>query len=92
MSLLAWLHQDALVAALDREIDATADDANALDADQRRQAKAEILADRLAVEREESELSWRQAADGGPILHRPDLDPQALLGVKLVPAASNDAG
>ncbi|MBB4369120.1 hypothetical protein GGD63_001908 [Bradyrhizobium sp. cir1] len=92
LGLLAWLHQDELIRRLDAEIDATADDANALDADQRRQAEAEILADRLIIEREEAELCWRQAADGGPILHRPDLDPQALLGVKLIAASSADAG
>lgn len=90
LSLLAWLHQDVLIAALDREIDTAADDAHALDTDQRRQAEAEILADRLAVEREEAELCWRQAVDGGPTMLRPDLDPQAMLGVKLVPALSTD--
>jgi len=92
LALLAWLHQDALIAALDREIDATADDANALDADQRRQAEAEILADRLAVEREEAEFCWSQAANGGPISLRVDLAPEALLGVTLIPAPSKDAG
>lgn len=92
LSLLAWLHQDTLIAALDREIDTTADDANALDADQRRQAEAEILADRLSLEREEAELCWRQAADGVPIMHRPDLDPQALLGATVIAASSKEVG
>lgn len=92
LALLAWLHQDELIRRLDAEIDATADDANALDADQRRQAEAEILADRLAVEREEAELCWRQATDGAPIMHRPDIDPQAALGVALIVASSKDAG
>lgn len=92
MALLAWLHRDTLIAALDREIDATADDAHALDADQRRQAEAEILADRLSIEREEAELCWRQASDGLPIMHRPDLDPQSLLGVELIATSSADAG
>ncbi|WP_128941536.1 hypothetical protein [Bradyrhizobium zhanjiangense] len=38
LALLAWLHQDELIRRLDAEIDTTADDANALDADQRRRA------------------------------------------------------
>ncbi len=92
LALIAWLHQDELIRRLDAEIDATADDAHALDADQRRRAEAEILADRLSLEREEAELCWRQAADGRPIVHRPDLDPQALLGVKLIATSSADAG
>lgn len=92
MALLAWLHQDELIRRLDAEIDATADDANALDADQRRQEEAEILADRLSIEREEAELCWRRAADGGPILHRVDLSPAALLGVRLLPTSNADAG
>ncbi|MGY3621010.1 hypothetical protein [Bradyrhizobium sp. USDA 10063] len=91
LSFVAWLCQDALIAALDREITESSDDPNALDAEQRRQAETEILADLLAVEREEAELVWRQAAEGGPIMHRPDIDPQALLGVQLIPAPSAGA-
>lgn len=91
MALLAWLHQDELIRRLDAEIDATADDASALDADQRRQAEAEILADRLAVEREEAELCWSQAATGGPISLRFDLAPETLLGVTLIPVPSKAA-
>ncbi|RXG89241.1 hypothetical protein [Bradyrhizobium zhanjiangense] len=85
LALLAWLHQDELIRRLDAEIDTTADDANALDADQRRHAEAEILADRLSIEREEAELCWQQATDGGPISLRLDLAPEALLGVTLIP-------
>jgi hypothetical protein len=56
LAILAWLHRDALIAALDREIDEVADDPNALTDEQRRKAEVEILADLLAIERKECAL------------------------------------
>ncbi|MGL3108901.1 hypothetical protein [Bradyrhizobium sp. BR 1432] len=87
LGLFAWLHRDALIAALDRAIDEVADDENALDAEQRQQAGAQILDDLLAVQRQEAELVWKAQAGGATIMHRPDIDPRALLGVELIPAA-----
>ncbi|WP_029582937.1 hypothetical protein [Bradyrhizobium sp. URHD0069] len=86
LALLAWLHGDALIAALDREIDEVADDPNALTAAQRQKAEGEVRADLLSVQRQEAELVWKAQADGAAVTHRPDIDPRALLGVKLIAA------
>jgi hypothetical protein len=85
LALMTWLHRDALIAALDREIDEVADDPNALTAAQRQKAEAEVRADLLAVQRQEAELVWKAQGDGAAVLHRPDIDPRALLGVQLTP-------
>ncbi len=66
-------------------IDASADDYNALSDYDRKRQEAKILADVLAVEREEAELVWRAQAEGlTSVGHRPDSNPQAVLGVEVV--------
>jgi len=44
LGLLAWIFKDALIAALDREIDAESDDAAALSHEERQQREAEAIA------------------------------------------------
>lgn len=52
-ALIAWLHKDAVIAALNREIEQLSDDKNAL-SDQERAARTQtVLADMLLAEREE---------------------------------------
>jgi hypothetical protein len=84
VGLIAFIFKDALIAALDREIDAEADDAAALTHEQRQQREAEALGDLLAVEREESWFVWQAQSQGLPIEHRADISPLAL------PAAGHD--
>ena len=86
LGLFAWLHRDALIEALNRAIDQAADDTNALAAEQRQKAEAQILDDLLSVQRQEVELVWRAQVGGSTIMQRPDIDPRALLGVHLIPA------
>jgi hypothetical protein len=81
MALLAWLYRDDLIAALDREIDSIAVDANALSDEVRASRRQEIIADILATERDEEALIELAAADGLEILRRADADPRAVLGL-----------
>jgi hypothetical protein len=84
VALVAWLHKDALVAALDREIASEADDKAALSHEARQKAEAEAMGDLLAVERDECALVWQAQAQSLPIEHRADINPVALLGLRLV--------
>jgi hypothetical protein len=84
VALFAWLHRDALIAALSREIDSEADDKAALTHEAREKAEAEVQGDLLAVERDECELVWTAQAQSLPIEHRADINPVALLGLRLV--------
>jgi hypothetical protein len=90
-ALLAWLFKDAMIARLDAMIDAEADDKGALSHTERELRTAETMGDLLAVEREESFWVWQTQAQGLPVEHRSDINPLALLGVRLItpPGASN---
>ena len=68
VALVAWLHKDALIAALDREIASEADDKAALSHEAREKAVAETQADLLAVERDESWFVWQAQSQGLPVL------------------------
>jgi hypothetical protein len=86
VALLAWLLPDAMAAAIDREIDAVADDENALTVEQRREKLAQIDAAVLASEREEAAF-----AELAGLLPRPDIDPRAALGLAdVMPAPTRD--
>ena len=86
LKLFCWTFRDALVAKLDREIDAEADDKNFLSVEARQQAEAEVQGDLLAVEREECWFVWAAQAQGLQIEHRPDVSVAALLSITLVTA------
>jgi hypothetical protein len=90
VALFAWLHKDALIARLDAEIAAEADDATALTHAEREKREAEAMADLLAVERDEAALVWRAQSENLPVEHRSDVSPLALLGLRLVTAASGN--
>ena len=87
IGLVAWLHRDALIAALDREIASEADDKAALSHEARQQREAETMADLLSVEREEAALIWTAQAQGLPCEFRHDTDPLAILQLRLVTVA-----
>ncbi|MET4034514.1 hypothetical protein ABIB94_008421 [Bradyrhizobium sp. JR7.2] len=84
LALVAWLHRDALIAALDREISTEADDKAALSHEARQKAEAEARGDLLAIERAETALVWRAMDERLPVEHRPDCNPLAILGCQLV--------
>jgi hypothetical protein len=91
LALVAWLHKDALLKKLDAEIDAVADDKNAMSVAAREQAEADIAEDLLETERLESLLVWRAQNEGLPVEHRSDADVRSILGVALIAAARADA-
>jgi hypothetical protein len=84
--LLVWLHKDAMIAALDREIATEADDGAALAHEARQQQEAEVMGDLLEIERQEAALVWGALDERLPVEHRVDINPVALLGVRLVTA------
>jgi hypothetical protein len=85
-ALVAWLFKEALIKRLDAEIDSEQDDKAALSPEAREKAAAEVMADLLAVERDECALVWQAQAQNLPVEHRSDISPLALLGVRLVTA------
>ena len=89
-ALLAWLHRDALIKALDTAIASEADDAAALSHEVRQQREAEVMGDLLAVERDESALIWAAQAQGLPVEQRNDCSPLAILQCRLVTAPRAD--
>lgn len=81
VALLAWLNRDALIAAVSREIDEVADDANALTDEERGKRTKTVGADLLAVQREEEDFIGLAAKQGLPVARRSDADPRAVLGL-----------
>jgi hypothetical protein len=86
--LLVWLHRDLLIKRLDQEIDSEADDKSAMSHEARQKATAEVMGDMLSVERDEAELTWKAQAERLPVEFRSDINPVALLGLRLVTAPS----
>ena len=79
IALVAWLHKEALIVALDREIASEADDKGALSREARQKAEAEVLADLLCAERDESFFVWRAMDERLPAEHRADCAAEAIL-------------
>jgi hypothetical protein len=84
VALIAFLFSDFLIAALDREIDAEADDPSSLSSEARAKAEAETMGDLLAVERDESALLWEAQKQGLACEHRADCSPLAILQCRLI--------
>ncbi len=81
IAMQIWLHRDAVVTALDREIEKCADDKSALDDAARAGRVKELLADMFAMERDEESLIETAAARDFKIDRRQDADPRAVLGL-----------
>jgi hypothetical protein len=84
LALFCWLHQTALVAAVDREIGSEADDAVALTPDQREKAAAKLRGELLDAERAECSLVWAALDQKLPVEFRAETDCCALLAAELV--------
>ncbi|MFL9826941.1 hypothetical protein [Rhodoplanes sp. SY1] len=89
LAVVAWLHRDALVKKLCNEVDAIADDANALNDAERADQLAQIERDVLVAEREEVALVELAAEQGTPIAHRSDVAVPALLGIVVTNGEEN---
>lgn len=83
LAVLAWLHKNALLAAIEAEIDANANDEAALTDEQRAAREKQLLAQILENERREEAAI---VAAGGAILRRREADPRAVLGLADMPA------
>jgi hypothetical protein len=81
LALFCWLHRDALVAALEREIDELADDSAALTDEERATRESELLADLLRAERLEELLVVAAENEGREVMRRPNADPRAVLNL-----------
>lgn len=81
LAMMAWLFQDQLTAAIDREIDGAAADANALAPDDREAKLAKIEELILEAERDEVALIERAAVGGISVMPRAGVSVLALLGL-----------
>ena len=84
LAVLAWAFKDQLIKRLDAEIASEADDTAALLHEARQERAAVVMADLVAVERDEAGLTFKAWAEGVAVEPRPDLDPIAMLNVELV--------
>jgi hypothetical protein len=83
-AILSTVLKEQFMAWLAADVDRNADPKGALSHEERQQREAEVQADLLAVEREESFFVWQaQQAQALPVEHRGDCSPQAILGVAL---------
>jgi hypothetical protein len=88
LPFLAWLHQDAMVAALVREIDGMRPHPGALTGEQKTQRMAAARQKLEALERTEEQLITLAQEQGFAVLRRADASPAAVLGVTVTrPAA-----
>ena len=90
LALFAWLHRDALIEKLSAEIDAESDDSSAMTHEAREKENAEAFTDLLSTERDESCFVWLAQAERLPVEHRADINPVALLSLKLVTTAAGN--
>jgi hypothetical protein len=83
LPLLAWLHQDAMIAALEREVDRLVPHSHALTAEQKDRQVAELRTQLESLERREEQLvTWAQE-QGLDVLRRVDASPLAVLGIAI---------
>ncbi|WOH70668.1 hypothetical protein RX330_20440 [Bradyrhizobium sp. NDS-1] len=81
LGIMMWAFKDSIVAAIDREIDLYADDANALSAEDRASGEAELLTKLLAAERVEEALIRQAEQADMPVYRRGDADVRVVLGL-----------
>lgn len=81
LATLAWLFEEQLIAKVEAEIDAIADDSEALGPEERAKRLSELSAEILRHERIEEQLIERAAESNIVIPRRRDADPRAVLGL-----------
>jgi hypothetical protein len=79
VGLVCWLFRDVLVAKVEAEVDAAADDKHAMTPEQRVQRERDLAGQILAAERLEEAAIEAAAADGIELQRRGDADPRAML-------------
>lgn len=81
-NMMAWLHRDALIKALEAEIDA-AELSGAVSAEDKARAEQELPPKILLLEREEEALIEAALDTGLPVERRGSVSPAAILGVEV---------
>lgn len=84
LGLMMWLHKDAFIAAIKREVAAASDDRRAMTPRERAMRIGERETEKLLVERQSCCLIERAYADGAAIEYQGDENILALLGIELV--------
>lgn len=80
LSIFVWMLQDDFKAKLRNAIDALPDEQGCTD-DERDAAIADLVKERLKVERDEAVLIEQAASEGTQITQRRNVDPRAFLGI-----------
>lgn len=83
VALIAYLFRDALIAKLNAEVDALADDSAALTPEERATKETALLAKLLGCEHDEEAMIEHAEADGFEVLRRREASPLAVLGVAI---------
>lgn len=81
LALVAWLHRDALIAAVESAVEADSDDTLALSEVDRHAKREKLVSELLSREREEEALIELATARGEEIARRPDSDYRAVLSL-----------
>lgn len=82
MALVAWLHREPLIAAIELQIDiAAGDEAESLSTEERSAKEADLVVAILKAERDEEALIVETEERGNGVRRRPDADPRAVLGL-----------
>jgi len=81
-ALVVWTHKDAIIKALDAEIEREGDDTNAISADAQKVKIIELEARLLALRRQNEAIIDRVEADGAGHIQRTCTDPLVLLGIE----------
>jgi hypothetical protein len=82
-ALICWLHRDAMIVAVDAEIDRVMGETIGISDHGRADKLAEIARVTLCAERTEEALIELAASSGISVIRRPDASPLAVLGVSV---------
>jgi hypothetical protein len=91
-AVFAWLQKDTLIGRLDAEIDAEADDPNALDHSERQTQAAQTSGDLLTVSRDLSWWIWRGISQRLPVWFPDGTNPAAILAAELITLPTGNGG
>ncbi len=83
-AILSTVLKDQFIAWLAADVDRNADPKGALSHEARQQQEAELMSDLLATERDICSPIWRGQAEGISVEFPGDINPIAILGLKLV--------
>ena len=92
LALMCFLFKNEIATSLDRLIAEESDEEAALSPEVRQERESELLSDLLAQEMIEAACVWKVIEAQAPIEFRADIDPKAVLQVRLVTSRAANAG